>query len=236
MNDMNPDSCLPVRVTAGRCGDWSITQRTISPSEAERFNFCCDAEHGERNAQSLRVAPGCYWVLKQRDTVWMSNTPMETRTARGFVRAARGRVLVTGLGLGMVVDALLRKPEVTHVTVLELSPEVIALVGPLYREEPRVRIIQADAFSWIPEAGERFDWAWHDIWPAIDPDNAPQMRALEERYRSVADHQRCWASAWVLRQAREFGEDSFHRDRNRAISELASKAACATETSDGMRL
>ncbi len=233
-----PDFHYPVRVRKGRCGGWSITSCKVSPENAAQINAGYEYAHGEREAHALQIAPGRYWVLKHADTIWMSNTQLEARTSIGFVRAAKGRVLVTGLGLGMIVDALLAKPEVTGITVLELSPEVITLVGPLYDNEPRVRLIQADAFTWTPPAGETWDWAWHDIWPRIDPENFRQMAALEERFRPYAARQRCWASALVRRQMQALGGDpcrSWIEAQNQVVADLSAEAARRTETPDGMR-
>ena len=232
----SPDFHFPVRVREGRCGDWSIECREISPTDAKQINAGYEYQHGERVARTLGIAPGRYWVLKcGADAIWMSNTQMETRTALGFVRAAKGRVLVTGLGLGMIVDALLAKPEVTGITVLERSPEVITLVGPLYGDEPRVRIVLADAFEWTPPAGETWDWAWHDIWPTIDPENFRQMDALKERFRPYAARQRCWASALVRRQMQALGGDPC-RSWIEAQKDLMDRAKDLNETPDGLRL
>lgn len=75
---------------------------------------------------------------------------------------ARGRVLVTGLGLGCVVRGLLANPLVTHVDVIELDRAIIRAIGPEFQEEPRVRITQGDALEC--ELPGEWDYAWHDIW------------------------------------------------------------------------
>jgi hypothetical protein len=77
--------------------------------------------------------------------------------------AARGRVLVTGLGLGCVVRGLLASPRVELVDVVEIDADVLRVVGPEFAANPRVRLHHADALTFDPP-GERWDFAWHDIW------------------------------------------------------------------------
>jgi hypothetical protein len=110
--------------------------------------------------------------------------------------------LITGLGLGLVADAILCAPgsPVQRIVILEQSPDVIRLVEPSLqaRHPGRVEVIEADAFSWRPE-GQRFTVAWHDIWP--DP-NGPDVEAeiawLEARYRASADWQGAWPREYLL--------------------------------------
>lgn len=76
--------------------------------------------------------------------------------------AARGHVLITGLGLGCVVRGLLVKPEVEHIDVIEIDADIIRVIGAEFAGNPRVTIHHADALEW-PIRGHRWDVAWHDI-------------------------------------------------------------------------
>jgi spermidine synthase len=118
-----------------------------------------------------------------------SDTPAEMREHLPIVRAARGRVLINGLGLGMVVAACLDKPDVEHVTVVELAPEVIELVADHYltRYGSRLTVVQADAFAWEPPADAHYAAVWHDIWSVVSPENLLPMRQLREKYRGRTD-------------------------------------------------
>lgn len=113
----------------------------------------------------------------------MSNTPAEIRDHIGFIYQAKGNVLIAGLGLGMVLKALLEKGDVTHITVVEKSEDVIKLVSPFYQDE-RVTIIHEDIFNYKPE--EIFDYSWFDIWTYICGDNYDDMKRLNRKFsRSV---------------------------------------------------
>ena len=147
------------------------------------------------------------WEVSRRDgpltlfhegEVWMSVSPDEIEDHRELVEVAQGRVLLMGLGLGMAAWAVAAKRDplavVQHITVVELEPDVIELVGrPLHEAiGPRLELVQADALAWDPGPETRFDVIWHDIWQYPDPANYPQMLALEERWAT-----RCWwQDAW----------------------------------------
>ncbi|MCV5648158.1 hypothetical protein OFN55_36090, partial [Escherichia coli] len=87
------------------------------------------------------IPPGRYRRLSNGWDVVMSNTPMEIRTCQDFIERATGRVLINGLGLGMVLHAILQKDDVTHVTVIEKEQDVINLVAASFATDLRVEII-----------------------------------------------------------------------------------------------
>ena len=138
------------------------------------------------------VPPGTYCGLKQAsryneswDTVWMSDTPMEQGTNVAALRSARGDVLVVGLGIGMVSLAMCRKKEVRSVTVLEIEPEIVALIAPHVKHR-KLRVVVADGKR-PPIRGRHFDFIYVDIWPNICSDNWKEMKPLLAMYRK---HQR----------------------------------------------
>jgi hypothetical protein len=135
----------------------------------------------------------------------MSDTPSEIREHAAAIEEASGKVLITGLGLGCIVSALLAKPDVEHITVVEIDRDVIALTGPYYQDDPRVTIVNMDARAAAPyfaDQGEFFDYAWHDIWSHIadrnlDDDDLAEhglsYATIFQLYSDVADAQDAWA-------------------------------------------
>jgi len=115
-----------VDIPEGESGDWSVKRFTVSKQEAEleRLRAVFSFGGGGRG-----VPEGTYTGLYHGKSVIMSDTPHEIRDHLGFILRAEGRVLIHGLGLGMCAAAGLKKEEVTHVTVIEKSPDVIKLVG-----------------------------------------------------------------------------------------------------------
>jgi spermidine synthase len=113
-------------------------------------------------------------------------------------------VLVHGLGLGCLIRPVLLVPEVAELLVVELDQQVIDLVAPHYLAagDPRLRIVQGDAYTWRPRRGERWAVAWHDIWDDICADNYEGMVRLHRRFARRTDWQGSWSKALTLRQLR----------------------------------
>lgn len=105
---------------------------------------------------------------------------------------AKGRVLVTGLGLGCVVRGLLASPDVEHITVVEIDGKIIEVVGREFENNPRVKIIHGDALK--VKLSERFDYGWHDLWTEGNAHLQVQHAKLIKRF-----HPRCsFQGAWQL--------------------------------------
>lgn len=194
---------IEINVPDGVRGDWRVESFQVSEEDSAVTRRRAAAQGSHEF-----VPPGNYKKLVRGAVVVMSNTPMEVRTNRRFIGRAKGRVLVNGLGLGMVLTAILAKPEVESVTVVEASAEVIDLVGPTFRDDPRVRIVHANAFDYQPAKGEQFDVVWHDIWDYIHPDNLPEMHRLHRKYARRAG----WQASWCRDMCEE------QRDRRRGFN------------------
>lgn len=131
----------------------------------------------------------------------MSDTPAEISEHRHAIENATGRVLIHGLGLGVLVSALLAKPDVKHIDVVEIDREVIALTGGYYSSDPRVRIWRGDAVEKRWPAHKRWDYVWHDIWSHISSRNLTDDEAehgisydrIFKLFEGRADLQGAWA-------------------------------------------
>lgn len=173
-------------VPDGQSGAWRIETFTITKPEADLENM-----RAAMNRRGLdRVSPGEYRrLVHETRGVVMSNTWMEVITNYDAYKAARGRVLINGLGLGMLLEAILAKRNhglerrVDYVRVIEREADVIKLVAPHFAHDPRVEIVHADALTYRPPAGDRqFDYAWHDIWDTISAANLPSMATLGRKW------------------------------------------------------
>lgn len=214
------------------CGRWKIVRFTISERHA-LFSYIQAMQEGdtpgERQMRAQRtIPPGEYICLQRRATPEeiaditngdvvdgyapdgdplyvpiMSDTPSEIREHE-LAFDAVGDVLITGLGLGCIVSALLTKPEVRSITVVEIDKDVIALTGPYYENEPRVEIVNMDALDAADKfaaEGRWFDYGWHDIWSHIadrnlDDDSLAEHGISYERmfnaFNDVCDMQEAW--------------------------------------------
>lgn len=177
----------------GKSGDWRV----------ETFEIPDKPDFQMFRLGGRAPSPGKYKRLVLGNETVMSNTPAEINDHLQFIERATGSVLINGLGLGMCIVPLLQKPEVTDITVVEASADVILLIAPHYTSHPKVRVVHADAFGYEPEKGKRFGAVWHDIWTYICSDNLIGMKRLHRKYGRKADWQGSWARQECERQRRQ---------------------------------
>lgn len=192
-----------VDVPEGKRGIWRIERFTVDTAGARANNIIARRDAAMTKKPARMIEPGTYTRLWHNDEIMMSDTPAEMAEHLAFVRRARGRCLIFGLGLGMVAAACLDKPEVEAVTVVELAAEVIALAAPHYldRYGSRLNIVQGNAFVWEPPQGAHYDTIWIDIWPDLSADNLAEMYQLRQRYRQYADWLACWGYGYCIQMA-----------------------------------
>ena len=166
-----------VDIPEGQRGNWRIEKFTVSKKEADFQNMRASFSFSDRGQF---IIAGEYTRLSCNASVVMSDTPSEISDHLRFIGQANGSILINGLGLGVVVKAILMKDNIEKIIVNELSEDVINLVGKYYAD-PRLTINHADAFTWNPK-GIRFNCIWHDIWTYISEDNLPEMKMLHRRY------------------------------------------------------
>jgi hypothetical protein len=180
-----------VSIPEGSSGIWRIEHFEVPQKSIESMRLALSGRG---------IRPGWYTRLVRGHSTIMSDTPAEMRDHYEFVKYARGHCIINGLGIGMCLGAALKKPEVTRVTVVEKSEDVIRLVAPSYEDE-RVEIVHADAFEYKPPKGIRYGAVWHDIWDNICADNLPEMHRLHRKYGRISDWQGSWAR-WQCERGR----------------------------------
>ncbi len=149
---------------------------------------------------------GKYVRLVVEGKLVMSNTRMEVITNTEVVHKANGKVLIAGLGLGMILKPILEKDSVTSVLVIEKHPDVIRLIAPFYKH-PKLKVVQADIFEWQP-GSEKFDTLYFDIWSDMVEDNLPQIAKLHQRFKYAKNRANpdAWMGSWaqgMLRSQRQ---------------------------------
>jgi hypothetical protein len=126
--------------------------------------------------------PGEYVRLLRFGIELMSDEPNNTFLLQEPAERCRGRILLTGLGLGCLVKALLASPKVQSIDCVEHSLEVIELAAPHFNDR-RLTIVHGDA--WEPDAwGKtlRWDCAFHDIWSVGGVERYPEHIRLRQLY------------------------------------------------------
>lgn len=154
--------------------------------------------------------PGTYDPDDPNDDhiLWMSDTQAEILEHKPIIdklQICRGiphmRVLINGLGLGLIARAAsLLGAE--HIDVVELNPDVAALVGS--HLPPNVTVHVGDAYEMQWPHGTRWDLAWHDIWPEISDENLVGMDLLTKKYRHRVAWQDCWQKKGCQKMDRFF--------------------------------
>lgn len=159
-----------------------------------------------RNFPDMPVITRVFERIDQRRLqLWMTDGPQEVSMMAGLTRGHSGRVLVTGLGMGIVQQLLLDKPEVSEVVTLEAHPDVAKLhqhAG--WFADPRHELVPGDARQRLAElvAGGTFDGYLLDHWETVGD-------RLEEKVaflRLLADAGQCdrhvsmWGFWWEVEQ------------------------------------
>ena len=177
----------------------------IKPKEGSRFKLWIQELNSRDHFYEMLcngIKAGTYVILtdKEKHECVMSDTQMEQHTNLEFVREAHGKVLIGGLGIGMVLLAIQDKPAVTDITVVEKYQEVIDLVKPQLPLNSKVKVVCADIFDYEPT--EKYNTIYLDIWNNAGRREIyeKEQRPLRMRYRKYLvpkseDEQRyinCW--------------------------------------------
>lgn len=179
----------------GKSGKWVVERFTVNGMQSFFSGF--DPNTGGSNRA---VLPGEYTRLVRYggyfpETV-MSDTSAEHKDHAPFIRVAKGNVLIAGLGLGLVLSEVAAKEEVTSITVVENSTDVINLVWPHLpcTVKGKTTLIVGDVYdSSTIKKGSGYDYAWFDIWPSICGDNVKEMGLLKTKYRCKVKTMMFWA-------------------------------------------
>ncbi len=185
-----------VDVPAGAVGNCVVEQFEV---DKEAASFSALRAAISYNSAGRATPAGKYTALWINGSIMMSDTPSEVADLFGAFRDARGRCLVNGLGLGVVVHGFLMKPDVEHVTVVEINSDVVELVGSHWIEKygDRLTIVVGNALTYRPLANTRFGYVWHDIWPTICMSNMDDMKRLHRRYGRRCDRQGSWCRSII---------------------------------------
>lgn len=106
----------------------------------------------------------------------MTDAEFERWTNAHFVENASGDCLIAGLGIGLILEPALKQCDA--VTVVEINPDVIALVAPKF---PKVNVVQADIRTYKPT--RLYDTIYLDIWSIFNEDTSREAGVLKRRLK-----------------------------------------------------
>lgn len=106
-------------------------------------------------------------IMMMNGSTWMSFTPMEIISQRAGLRLAKGNVMIGGLGMGWLAQAVAEKKSVTSVTVFETNPVVLDWFSDHVAKKLGDKfggIIEQDAYEAAYEGHHKYDSILFDIW------------------------------------------------------------------------
>lgn len=152
-----------------RKNDWFFTRLNYAPFEG----FVYDELDVDQDTYAEHTPLGYfkeefpYFAVIQNEDIWMSVIPHEINTMKEAIKAAKGDVVVLGLGLGYYLYHIHLKEEVQHIRVVEKDKNVIDMFKehllPQFEHQEKIEIIEGDAIEYIGE-GKEPDFVFADLW------------------------------------------------------------------------
>ncbi len=186
---------MVTKVPPGVYGSAQVEHFTVSEEESQFSWLRASMRPG---ARFDGVDPGNYVRLMVNGNLLMSDTHMERMTNLEVVRKAHGKVLIAGLGIGMILWPILAKKEVESVTVVEKNADVHTLMKDSLPKSDRLQIVSGDIFTWKPSVGTKYNVIYFDIWGSISTDTLKEMSTLHRRFARSLDRTdpKCWMDSW----------------------------------------
>lgn len=141
---------------------------------------------------------------------WVSVCPSEISSMTPDTNAARGKVLVLGLGLGYYPYIISEKEDVGEITVVEKSPQIITLfreeILPQFSHRKKIRLIEDDAIDFLAKTKNGdFDFCYADIWEGWQDGAEAYGKILPHEKRLSGTEFRYWIRdeiLWYLKNAK----------------------------------
>jgi hypothetical protein len=147
-------------------GDFSIRHERVRRGEELDIVNSRTAIYAGLPPCKLKVARDTTFhsLCEGDDGIWMTDKPNELlQMDLELARGAYGKVLIGGLGLGIVANMMARKKSVRRITVVELSSDVIRLISPYLPK--KVEVVEGDIHEYVHSLSRgQFDAALLDTW------------------------------------------------------------------------
>lgn len=149
-------------------GKYSLKKITYEPYQLFALDDIeVDKDYKEISTAGYFDQKFSYAALFEGKDLWMSLNPNEITTMDSTIKAAKGNVLVLGLGMGYITYMLSDKNDVSSITVVERNKENIAFfkkfLFPLFENKNKIKIVEGDAIEYI-EKNQIFDYFYADLW------------------------------------------------------------------------
>lgn len=133
---------------------------------------------------------GSYPVLLEGTEPWMSFTPREAEAMQHHVAVAKGHVVMVGAGLGIAAYNMLKKPEVTELTLIEINKTVHELLWKIGiwdwpGAKEKMTMVRKDVFK-IGQLDKHVDFLYVDIWKDLGEEEAlSDVKKIFEKFAEI---------------------------------------------------
>ena len=179
---------IEVDIPEGTSGDYEIAIYTDETTEKDWQLYLSMPKCANESSDSWTV------LLKENCLMpIMQNSDAEYVEHQWLWDTMTGDILVGGLGIGMINQALIDNPDVTSVTIIEISQDVVDLVWDDCPKDDSFSLIVADFETWTPPEGTTYDVIWCDAWLVDNSLTYSAYRNLmTERYSQYTDNIGFW--------------------------------------------
>lgn len=153
-----------IEIPEQRKGDVQITHKKIPKGSRVEIISMRNALFDGRHA-SFTFADKDYYMheLSYANGVWMTDSLQEIEQMKRELADMKGRVLIGGLGLGVMLQYLPWR--IKSATVIERDARIIEMIAPHTMDPRRDEIINADIFDFVRTVERnQFDYAFLDVW------------------------------------------------------------------------
>jgi len=145
---------------------------------------------------------GDYAVLTLDGEVMMTDAFVERRTNTRIVYKAHGDVLIAGLGIGMIAIPILKKKEVSSVTIVEKNKDVCDLILPCLEKRvgkkfDKLEVVCSDIYD-FDASNKKWNTIYFDIWARYGVEQFRESEKLCKKYKSnlIKDGNE-YISSWI---------------------------------------
>ena len=176
---------IQVNIPAGVSGNFEIAHYTNQTTDRQ-WQMYLEMKNENHSNYCVLIKDNCPMPI-------MQDSEGEYREHQWLWDNATGNVLIGGLGIGMVNEFLINAPNISSVTIIENSQDVIDLVWPYCAKDSRFTLIKADIETWTPPANSHWDIMWFDTWITDNPlSYKGYISAMKHKYSSYCNKIGAW--------------------------------------------
>lgn len=178
---------IQVNIPTGTSGDFEIAHYTNQTTDRQ-WQMYLNMKNENHSNYCVLIKDCCPMPI-------MQDSEGEYREHQWLWDNATGDILIGGLGIGLCNAVLINNPNVTSVTIIENSQDVIDLVWPHCVKDSRFTLIKADIEAWTPPSNSQWDVMWFDTWCSDNSLNWTEYKiAMTNRYSNYCTNIAFWGS------------------------------------------